>query len=111
MQLDGRGRRADTAEGVISEASDWLTPEEYSALEAMPLDDSDLPKLEQQQRAQKERQLKKKQARRTMLQDIKRTVGKHVARQSAIVKSPVNCTGADTWSPLILACLIATGQD
>ena len=84
MQLGGRGRRTETAKGVISEASDWLAPEEYSALEAMPLDDSDLPKLEQQQRGQKERQLKKKQARRAMLQDIKRTVGKHVALRSAV---------------------------
>ena len=67
-----------TAKRVLSEVSDLLSPEDYSSLEALPLDESGLPKLEQQQRAQKQRQTEKQRARRAMLEDVKRTVGKRL---------------------------------
>ena len=73
----------DTAVGALDKTSDWLSPEDYSTLEVMPLDESGLPKLEQQQRAQKERQVTKKQARSAMLEDVKQTVGKLLSSQAA----------------------------
>lgn len=71
-------KRAGTAQGVLSKASDWLSPDDYSLLEMMPADESELPKLEQQQQAQRERQANKKQARRAMLEDVKQAVGERV---------------------------------
>ncbi len=80
-----------TAKRVLSEAAELLSPEDYSSLEELPLDESGLPKLEQQQRAQSERQSEKKRARRAMLEDVKRTVGKRLATSA----HDIVCAGQD----------------
>jgi hypothetical protein len=41
-----------TASLVLDTADDWLSPDDYAALETLPLDETELPKLEIQQREQ-----------------------------------------------------------
>ena len=89
----------ETASLVLDTADDWLSPDEYAKLEVLPLDDTELPKLELQQREQKTRTKDKKSARAAVLEDVKATVESQHGRNARYVIAKMEKAHGGNWTP------------
>jgi hypothetical protein len=90
---------SELASLVLNKANDWLSPDDYTKLEALPLDETELPKLEIQQREQDTRKQEKKAARRAMLEDMKTTVERQHGRNARFVIAKMEKAHGGNWTP------------